>query len=283
MTTRTGAATKTDRGYGALGGYIVLVLVLLVVSLPFLWTLLSSFKVTSEIISATPTLLPQEATLDHYRRLFSAASYGTYLRNSLLVALGSMAINVVLTVLAGYSIYRCRYPGRAFLSRAIILVYVFPVVILMIPIYKTMARLGLVDSVLSLIIINVTFAAPFSVWLIGPFFESIPRQVEEAAEIDGAGRLTTLRRVVLPLIRPGVATVAIFSFISSWTEYTFANILIFNEGSKTLPVGLSRLVTQYQVDWGLVTAGAVMTSLPVLVLFAFVGRYFVDSITGSIK
>ncbi len=283
MTSSTAAAPRAQRAFALLPGYLVVGVVLLVISLPFLWTLLSSFKATREIISASPTLLPREATLDHYRQLFSAASYGTYLRNSLVVALGSMTVNVVLTVLAGYSVYRFRYPGRAFLSRVVILVYVFPAVILMIPIYKTMARLGLVDNLLSLIVVNVTFAAPFSLWLLGPFFESVPRQVEEAAEIDGAGRLTILLRVVLPLIRPGIATVAIFTFISAWTEYTFANILIFNEGNKTLPVGLSRLVTQYQVDWGLVTAGAVMTSLPVLVLFAFVGRYFVDSITGSIK
>ncbi len=268
---------------GSLGRYFVLIGVLLIVLLPFLWTLLSSFKVTSEIISATPTLLPRDATLDHYRRLFSSSEYPTYLRNSLLVAVGSMVVNVLLTLLAGYSVYRCRYPGRLLLSRLIILVYVFPMVILMVPIYKMMARLELVDSLWSLVIINVTFAAPFTVWLIGPFFDSVPRQVEEAAEIDGAGRLMTLFRVVLPLIKPGIATVAIFTFISAWTEYTFANILIFNEDNKTLPVGLARFVSQYQVDWGLVTAGAMMTSLPVLVLFAFIGRYFVNSITGSIR
>jgi multiple sugar transport system permease protein len=276
----TGPAGKV---VASVGRHLVLVGILSLVLLPFLWTLLSSFKVTSEIISATPTLFPQDATLEHYRRLFSTSEYPTYLRNSVVVATGSMLANVCLTVLAGYSIYRCRYPGRVLLSRLIIMVYVFPMVILMVPIFKMMARLDLVDSLWSLVLINVTFAAPFTVWLIGPFFESVPRQVEEAAELDGAGRLMTLFRVVLPLIKPGIATVAIFTFISAWTEYTFANVLIFNEGSKTLPVGLSRFVSQYQVDWGLVTAGAVMTSLPVLVLFAFIGRYFVNSISGAIR
>lgn len=266
-----------------IGGYLIVAGVLLLVLLPFLWTLVSSFKVTSEIISATPTLFPKNATLDHYRRLFNSSEYPTYLRNSIFVSTGSMIVNVVLTVLAGYSLYRCNYPGRLLLGRLIILVYLFPMVILMIPIYKMMARLELIDSLWGLIVINVTFAAPFTVWLIGPFYDSVPRQVEEAAEIDGAGRLMTLFRVVLPLIRPGIATVAIFTFISAWTEYTFANILIFNEDNKTLPVGLARFVSQYQVDWGLVTAGATMTSLPVLVLFAFVGRYFVNSISGSIR
>lgn len=263
--------------------YVVVSLVLAVALLPMLWVFVSSFKGTVELTTATPTLLPRELTTAHYGNLFDASNYGRYLRNSLVVATGTMVANVVLATLAGYSLHRLHFPGRAIFKYGIILVYVFPAIVLVVPIFRVMGSLGLVDNLGALVIMNVMFAAPFSVWLLGPFFDGVPSQVEEAAELDGAGHLTIMLRIVFPLILPGLATIAIFAFVSAWTEYTFASILMQSELSKTLPVGLGRFVSQYRVDWGIVSAGAAMTSLPVMALFAVIGRYFVNSVTGSIK
>ena len=133
-------------------------------------------------------------------------------------------------------------------------------------------------------IVNVTFAAPFAVWMLQAFFRTIPLELEEAATLDGATRLQVLLKIMLPLSAPGIASIAIFAFIMSWTEYMFASVLIVSEASRTLPVGLAGIIGQYQIDWGLLLAGATLTTLPVIVLFSFVGRHFVEGLTtGAVK
>lgn len=263
--------------------YAVAFLLSLVILIPFYFVFTGAFKTNRELISPEPTFWPHELVFENFTKLFTVSQYPTYLMNSIIVSSLSMVINVLLVTLASYSIYRCRYRGRQGIFVAVIGVYVFPAIVLMVPIYQMLGALGLVDNILGLVVVNVTFAAPFSLWLMGPFFDSVPRSVEEAAALDGAGRLSVLFRVILPLVAPGIGTIAVYSFIASWTEYAFANILILSEESKTLPVGLARFITQYFTDWGMLNAGATVTALPVIVLFAFVGRYFVESITGSIK
>ena len=263
--------------------HALVILISLIVILPFYFVFTGAFKSNRELISAVPTFWPREWTLQGFNTLFTIARYPTYLVNSLIVSTLSSVINVLLTALASYSIYRCRYRGRQAIFASVVAVYIFPAVVLLVPIYRILGSLGLVDSLFGLVVINITFAAPFSLWLMGPFFDSVPRSVEEAAALDGAGRLSILLRIILPLVAPGVGTIAVYSFILSWTEYTFANILILSEGSKTLPLGMARLVTQYFTDWGSLNAGALLTSIPVMILFAFVGRYFVESLTGSIR
>jgi ABC-type glycerol-3-phosphate transport system permease component len=147
-----------------------------------------------------------------------------------------------------------------------------------------MSAAGLIDNLFALVIVNVTFAVPFAIWMMRAFLAAVPIEIEEAARLDGASRLTILRRIVLPLIAPGVASVAIFAFVTSWTEYLFASVLIQSDAHKTIPVGLAGIIGQYQVDWGLMLAGATITTLPVIALFAFIGRYFVAGLTaGAIK
>ena len=147
-----------------------------------------------------------------------------------------------------------------------------------------MSRIGLVDSLASLILINVALAAPFAVWLMRAFLASVPVEIEEAARIDGASPMTILFRVIIPLIRPGIASVAIFAFIASWTEYLFASVLIQTDARRTIPVGFAGIIGQYQIDWGLMLAGATLATLPVLALFALIGRHFVAGLTaGALK
>lgn len=258
----------------------VLALMVLILA-PFYWIFTSSIKEPQEIIARKPTLLPQSFTLQHYDKLLNRSPFPTYLRNSLIVALGTMIITVVLATLAAYGLYRLRFPGRQMLFRVILVTYAFPGVLLLVPMYDMMSRLGLVDRLLALVIVDVTLAAPFAVWMLQAFFRTIPQELEEAAALDGATRLGIIVRILLPLAAPGVAAIAIFAFITSWTEYIFSSILIVSEANRTVPVGLAGIIGQYQVDWGLLLAGATATALPVLVLFGLVGRNFVEGLTAG--
>ena len=260
------------------------VLLLFVVIAPFYYVVTSSFKLPQEIISRVPTLIPQSFTLQHYEKLLRSSAFPTYLANSLLVAMGTMAICVLLSTPAAYGLYRLRLPGRDLLFRIILVTYAFPGVLLLIPLYGMLTRLGLIDSLLALVVVNVTFTAPFAVWMLQAFFGSIPDELEEAAALDGASRWQALLRVVLPLAAPGVASVAIYAFITAWTEYMFASVLILSDANRTVPVGLAGIIGQYQVDWGLLLAGATVTMLPVLILFSLVGRNFIEGLTaGAVK
>ena len=256
----------------------------LIVLLPFWWVMSSSIKATIEIVSTQPTMVPHSFTIEHFEKLLRGSDFPRFLLNSVVVSLASMAITVTLAVLSGYAFFRLRFPGRDFLYRAILLAYAFPGIVVLVPLYGMMSAFGLIDNPLALVIVNVTFAVPFAIWMMRAFLAAVPIEIEEAARLDGASRLTILRRIVLPLIAPGVASVGIFAFVSSWTEYLFASVLIQSDAHKTIPVGLAGIIGQYQVDWGLMLAGAAMTTLPVIVLFAVIGRYFVAGLTaGAIK
>jgi ABC-type glycerol-3-phosphate transport system permease component len=263
---------------------ISLAVLALIVLLPFWWVMSSSIKATNEIVSFQPTMVPRSFTLEHFRKLLGASDFSRFLLNSVIVSLASMAVTVTLAVLSGYAFFRLRFPGSGFLYRAILLAYAFPGIVVLVPLYGMMSAAGLIDNPFALVIVNVTFAVPFAIWMMRAFLAAVPIEIEEAARLDGASRLTILRRVVLPLIAPGVASVAIFAFVTSWTEYLFASVLIQSDAHKTIPVGLAGIIGQYQVDWGLMLAGATITTLPVIALFAFIGRYFVAGLTaGAIK
>lgn len=270
--------TRVSRRAGL--GILILALMFFVVA-PFYWIFSSSVKEPQEIIARDPTLTPQSFTTEHYDKLLGDSEFPTYLRNSLIVAVGTMVITVVLSTLAAYGLYRLRFPGRQMLFRIILITYAFPGVLLLVPLYDMMSELGLVDELLALIIVDVTLAAPFAVWMLQAFFRTIPQELEEAAALDGATRLGIIVRILLPLAAPGVASIATFAFISSWTEYIFASILILSESNRTLPVGLAGIIGQYQVDWGLLLAGATVTAIPVIVLFGLVGRNFVEGLTAG--
>jgi multiple sugar transport system permease protein len=263
---------------------LCLIFLFILVAVPFYWIFSSSVKVPQEIISRTPTMFPQTITQQHYDKLFNASDFPNYLKNTTLVAGGTMIISVILSTSAAYGLYRLRLPGRNIIFQVILITYAFPGILLLIPLYGMMSRLGLIDTLPALIIINVTFASPFSVWMMRAFFSAIPVDIEHAAALDGANRLQILVYIMAPLAAPGIASIAIFAFITSWTEYMFASVMILSDDKYTLAVGLAGIIGQYQIDWGLLLAGATVTALPVVVLFAFVGQSFVHGLTaGAVK
>lgn len=254
------------------------------VALPFWWVFSGSFKLPQEIISRSPTFFPHSFTLQHYISLLSRSSYTTYVGNSLIVAGLSTAITLLLAVPAAYAFFRLDFPGRETFYRIILLAYAFPSIVVLIPLFGMFAKVGLIDTLVALVVVNVAFALPFSIWMLRSFFASVPKEIEEAAVMDGAPPTVILRRVMIPLVAPGIASVGIFAFISSWTEYVFASVLIISDASRTVPVGFSGIIGQYQIDWGLLLAGAGLAVLPVIILFAFIGRWFVSGLTeGAVK
>ncbi len=216
---------------------------------PFYWVIISSFKPADQILQ--PDLFPRAFTLEHYEQLLGQTPYLTNLKNSILVSLGTMIVSVLIVVPASYAIYRMRFRGRRFVSRLIIATYIFPGILLLVPVYQLMSTINLVDSLWGLVVINVTFAAPFSVWLMQGFIDSVPIALDEAAAIDGAGRMRTLLQILLPLIGPGIATISVYAFIMSWTEFAFSSVLITSGDLRTLPVGLNAIMGQYTGTLGM--------------------------------
>lgn len=251
---------------------------------PLYWVTISAFKGREEIIRSTPTFWPETFTLSNFERLFASTQYSVFLTNSIIVAVSTTVVTVVVSLAAAYGLYRLKVPGSGKIAGIVLLSYMIPGTLLIVPLYRTLAGIGLIDSHIGLILVNVAFTAPFCTWLLRGFILAVPRDIDEAAAIDGAGPARTMFQIVLPLLLPGIATVAVYSFVYSWTEFVFASQFIVSSGLQTLPIGLSAIIGQYTVDWGLVMAGTLFTLLPTLVLFLLVGRYFVGGlIAGATK
>ena len=261
-----------------------LLLIILIFFFPFFWIITSSFKSPEEIIATSTTIIPRSFTLEHYNKILFNSDFFIYLKNSLIVSFSSMIISIILSVSAAYGLHKLKFYGNKFVEYSLLVTYAFPGVILLVPIYLMFAKVNLLNSYFALIVVNVLFDTPFEVWMLKAFFKLIPNEIEEAAYIDGASRYIVISRIIVPLAAPGIASVAIFCFIISWTEYLFASILISGDDLKTLPVGLAGIVGQYQIDWGFLLSGAVLASLPVILLFVFIGKYFVSGLTeGAVK
>ena len=271
-----------DKGKLFLGGSLSIIFIIFF--FPFFWIMSSAFKSPQEIIQKDSTIIPRSFTFEHFEKILFSSDFLIYLKNSLIVSFFSMFIAVILSIFAAYGLHKLKFYGNKLVERSLLVTYAFPGVILLIPMYLMLGKMGLLNSYFALILINVTFSTPFAVWMLKAFFKTIPYDIEEAAMIDGASKITILFKIIFPLALPGIASVSIFCFIISWTEYMFASIMISGDDLKTLPVGLASIVGQYQIDWGFLLAGATLASLPVIILFIFVGKYFVSGLTdGAVK
>lgn len=229
------------RGRIPLTGKIFAVFLTFIIAFPFYWIVISSFKTSDTIVH--PDLWPVKSTLAHYQQLLSTPTFVAGLKSSLIVAGGTVVILLVIVILASYGLYRFEFRGKAFFNKIILLAYIFPGILLVVPVYDIMAKIHLIDSYAALIIMNVTFAAPFCVWLMNGFFASVPKSLDESASMDGLSKMGILFRIHLPLIKPGIATVAVYGLISAWTEFTFASILVISDDYKTLPIVLKAITS----------------------------------------
>lgn len=244
--------------------------IVLAVVFPLIWMIVTSVKPQSELFSIPPTLMPETITFEHYRRLLTDTPFLQYFRNSMILAVTTTVVVVVLGTLGAYSLVRFKYRGRETLATLVLFTYLMPSVVLVIPLYLMMAKLGLANTLASLVIAYTTFALPYALWLLRSFMSSIPVDLESAALVDGAGRMGAFVDVVLPQALPGIVSAALFTFILCWNEYLFALVLVNSDSVRPLTAGtMNMLITSFNIDWSLLMAASVMMSLPLIVIFTF--------------
>jgi multiple sugar transport system permease protein len=245
--------------------------------------IISGTKVPTHLFSS-PSLVPGPFTWEYYTMLFQVTNFPTQFMNSVIVALGAVGITMVTSIMIAYAVSRYRIKGKTLIVGVMLYAYMFPPLLLAIPLFSIFAQIGLGDTLFSLVIAHTTVTLPLGVWLLWGFFKAMPFELEEAAMVDGYTRLGAFLRVVLPLSMPGLITVAIFSFLISWTDYTYSMIMIMSDANKTVPVGLAGMVGAYELRWGEIMAGATLIALPLLALFTFFSRYFIQGLTaGALK
>ena len=261
-----------------------LAIVLLIVLFPIYWMLLTAIKPKSELYLPDPLLYTLHPTVDNIKSLFARTPYLTQLRNSLTVSVVTTSITLVVGALAGYSVTRLRYPGRDFFASGIFFVYLIPGILTLIPLYVMMSQLKLLNSLYVLMISYLGGTVPFAIWMLKGYFSTIPREMEDAALVDGCTRLGALFRVIFPLAAPGLVSCAIFAFTLSWSEYLQAMLFNNTKDLWTLPVGLAGLIYGVVFLWGEIMSGAFLMSIPVLLLYVLAQRFVVAGLTaGAVK
>lgn len=258
--------------------YAVLVLYAIITLIPFLWALSASFKPLSEIVSGTANFLPKEFTLDNYKRIFiQEPLFLRWLFNSLLIALSVTLFNLIFNSMAGYALARLRFRGKQMWFFLILTILAVPAQVTLIPTFLILKSIGWLNSYQGMIVpsmINATF-----IFMMRQFFISFPRELEEAAELDGLSRFGTFRRIVLPLAKPALAAQAIFVFMGSWNNFLMPVVILFDPEMFTLPLGLNSFKGQYISYWNYIMAASMVFTLPVLAIYAFFNRYFIEGVT----
>jgi multiple sugar transport system permease protein len=256
----------------------LLVVITAALLFPIFIIILTSFKPPDEIFRAIPSLFPEHYTLENYQSLFSLRTFRDYMVNSILVAGLATVVTMMIASLASYALVWMKVPGKRMLARSVLVAYMFPRILLAIPLAIICYETNLIDNRFVLVLIYLSFTLPFSVWFLKSSFEAIPGSFVEASKLDGCNDLQCLWKIVLPVSLPVVTTTAVLSFVIAWNEYLYANTLIINDVHRTVAVGLQTLIGYYHVDYGLLTAAGVIMILPVSILFLLVQRYIVKGL-----
>ncbi len=264
----------------ALPGYLVLALLLAFLLFPFYWTFVTSIKSDGELYGSSVSYWPKRPNFDSYRKLFSDFNFLRPMANSLIVAASTTLVSLVVSLLAAYSFSRFRFKGRKILMTLFLTNNMFPTVLLLIPLYAIMRKLGMLYTPGSLILSYTTFTIPFSIWLLNGYLDDLPSSLEEAAMVDGANRAQAFLQIILPILMPCVVATGAYVFMTSWNEYTFA-VMFTNEASRTIPVALRNLVGLLGVQWGMMTAGGILTIIPVCIMFFFAQKRLIAGLTAG--
>lgn len=255
-----------------------------VVIFPLYWLVASSLKTRAELFAFPPLLFLSKVDFSGYGEMLRETELVRIFANSFVVTLSTVAISLVMATLAAYSLSRFRFVGKELLGLLTLLTYLFPPVVLLVPMYVLYARTGLLDSHLGLIIAFTTFNVPFALWLLRAYLASIPTELDEAARIDGASWIVVLWRVILPLAKPGLATAAIFTFINSWNEFMYTSIFINDPQKMTLPYAIYSFMSGQLVRWKPLLAAGVMVTLPIFLVFVVFQKAFIRGLTsGAVK
>ncbi len=265
---------------------VAVLAIVVLIAFPFSSMVLTSVKTRTDIFAFPPTWLPREWTFDAYVELFTASPFAgagflTFLRNSVVVSVTSAALSILLASLAGFALSRYRFRGALGFGILLLVAQMLPEAVLLIPLYWLIRDIGMLDSLTGLILVYTALALPFSAWMLRSYFDSIPRDLDEAAAIDGCGPLGILGRVVIPLALPGLAATFLFAFILAWNEYLFALVFLNDFDNYTISLVLGSFRGQYLIDWNLLFAGSVVLTLPVLLLFLALQRSLAQGLTAG--
>lgn len=268
--------------------YLIITLWLIITVYPFLLVVTSSFQSEWAIKTGNVMLVPIKFTIENYRGLFLETNGGTTFLNSLInsleVSLGVCVISILLSVLGAYGLSRYNIKGKEIITRAMLFMYVFPAILAIFPIYNVLADLKLTDTHIGLILVNCALVTPFCTWLLRSFFDMIPKEIEEAAFVDGASRMHTLFRIIIPLAAPGILAAGMYALIYSWGEYMFTSIIIDSSSLKTIPLSLQAYVSHTDQKWGRLLAGVSMNFVPLLLIFVPLSNTFLKGfMAGAVK
>jgi len=282
-------APGRDLAERVLGGpvlWVGLTALTLFAMLPFVWVFLASFKTRAELYATPIVYLPASLSAANYIEAWTSklTPFSRFFANSLWVSSVTMVATTLVSILAGYALARFRFAGRQTFLLIFLATQMFPAVLLIAPLLSQWYALGLIDTYQALIYSNFSFTVPFTVWMLVGYFESIPLELEESAMLDGCNRFGALCRVVLPLAAPGVAATAIFAFVASWSELLFAITFTSQTEMRTLSAGLLFMVGQYEIQWGQLSAGVIISTVPVAILFTYLQRHLIQGLSaGAVK
>lgn len=264
--------------------YIPLIVLLIFILFPFYWTFITSVKAESELHGMVVTYWPKTFTLNSYKSLFTTTvNFIDAMKNSLIVATITTVVSLAASTSAAYAFSRYRFAGRKILMCMFLSNNMFPTVLLLIPLYSIMRKMGLLYTPWALVLAYTTFTIPFSVWLLNGFLNDLPITLEEAALVDGCHRGTAFLKIILPILSPCLVATGVYIFMTSWNEYTFA-VMFTNTDTRTIPVALKSLIGQLGVQWDLLTAGGIVTIIPVCIMFFFAQKRLVEGLTaGAVK
>lgn len=278
-------STAIRRTAGNAITYVLLIALCLYTLFPFLWMVISALKPEDEIRARTPSFFIRAPTLDNFVQVLVQHDFLIYIKNSLIVSIAACVLSLVISLLAGYAFSRnFRMKAVQGTSLGMLISQMIPGVLLLVPLYITMRNLHLLDSYGSLILAYTTFVIPLSTFMLSSAYDSIPLSLEEAAEIDGAGRLRTLVNVVIPVMIPSIVSVGLYAFITAWNEFMFGYIFISTDSMRTITPAIMLFKGANSVDWGGLMAGSVVAVLPVGLIFLFLQRYFISGLmSGAVK
>jgi multiple sugar transport system permease protein len=275
------------RGRGVILTYAAAAPFVVFALFPFVWMLMTSLKTNNELydLAQNPFLVRQGVTWDHYRFLFERTAFPLWLRNSAVVAVSATAVSVLFALFAAYALARLRFRGAEAVSTAVFIVYLVPTTLLFIPLARVVQVLGLSNSLWALIVTYPAFIVPFATWMLTAYLSSIPRELEDSALVDGCSRVRALWHVILPVARPGIVTAALFAFTLAWGEFIYALTFVSTTNLKTVTAGVVvNLIRGDVFFWGSLMAGALVASLPVVLLFSlFLDQYVSGLTAGAVK
>ncbi|MBO7710244.1 MAG: carbohydrate ABC transporter permease [Lachnospiraceae bacterium] len=264
--------------------YVLCIIIAVFALAPFLWGLSTSLKNEAEVYSLAPTLFPKKLTWYNYISVFHDRSMMHYFRNSLVVALSSTAVSMVVSLLAAYGFSRYRFPGKTSLLASVLFIRILPRVCLLIPFYMILARAKLINTIPGLVIVYLVVGMPLTIWLLKGYIDAIPIEVEESAFIDGCGPIRSLLYIVTPMVAPALAAVAMFAFITAWNEFMFPLLFAKDETSRTLSVGLAFYIDETGIKWGQMMAASILMSIPAIIVFSYAQKYIVSGLSeGAVK